>query len=295
MTHTHTDISLSPLQRPSGGFAMLAVDQREAMRNMFAEHTADPVTDQDLRNFKVAATRILSPYASAVLIDKQFAFDAVVDEGAVAKGCGLIVAADHFESANGELVGKVSIDPLVVPATVKAQGAVALKLLVLWREDEPAKSRVVMVEEFVDLCRANDLISIIEPVSRGRADRRPCDTEAGVVAAAHELGRLGADLYKAEVPLKGQGDGDEIRRRCAEITEAVDSPWVVLSSGVPQDVFPSAVRTAMTEGASGFLAGRAVWASCIGAADVEQELATAARDRLEKLATIVDEQMASRS
>ena len=295
MTHTPTQISLASLQRPNGGFAMLAVDQREAMRNMFAEHTTDPVTDQDLQSFKLAATRILTPYASAVLVDKQFAFDAVVDQGAVAAGCGLIAAADHFEPANGELVGRVTIDPAVHPATVKEQGAVALKLLVLWREDEPAGPRVEMVEEFVDLCRQDGLISIIEPVSRGRADRRPHDTEAGVLAAAHELGQLGADLYKAEVPLKGQGDATEIRRRCAEITTAVDSPWVVLSSGVPEDVFPSAVRIAVSEGASGFLAGRAVWASCIGAADVDHELATAGVRRLQRLVAIVDEQMATRS
>lgn len=285
---------LSPLQRPAGGFAMLAVDQREAMRNMFAEHTSDPVTDQDLQDFKVMATRILTPYASAVLADKQFAFDALVEQGAVASGCGLIAAADHFESANGELVGRVTIDRAVDPAGVKAQGAVAMKLLVLWREDEPAGARVEMVEEFVDLCRSNGLISIIEPVSRGRADRRPSDTEAGVLAAARELGRLGADLYKAEVPLKGQGDPDEIKRRCAAVTDAVEGPWVVLSSGVPEAVFPGAVRTAMSEGASGFLAGRAVWASCIGAADVEHELATAAVARLQGLVAIVDEEMAAR-
>ncbi|BAK35165.1 putative aldolase [Microlunatus phosphovorus NM-1] len=295
MAHVRAGTDLSPLQRSGGGFAMLAVDQREAMRNMFAEHTAEPVTDQDLQDFKVAAARILTPYASAVLVDKQFAFDAVVDQHAVADGCGLIAAADHFESANGELVGRVTIDPQVVPARVKEQGAVALKLLVLWREDEPAGPRVSMVEQFVDLCRNTGLISIIEPVSRGRADRRPSDTEAGVLAAARELGRLGADLYKAEVPLKGQGDQAEIRRRCAEITAAVDSPWVVLSSGVPQDLFPEAVRTAMSEGANGFLAGRAVWASCIGAADVEQQLREAAVQRLQNLAAIVDEQMAART
>lgn len=287
-------LDLSPLQRPAGGFAMLAVDQREAMRNMFAEHTSDPVTDQDLQDFKVMAARILTPYASAVLADKQFAFDALVDQGAVADGCGLIAAADHFESANGELVGRVTIDRAVDPAGVKAQGAVAMKLLVLWREDESSGPRIEMVEEFVDLCRGSGLISIIEPVSRGRADRRPSDTEAGVLAAARELGRLGADLYKAEVPLKGQGDLDEIKRRCAVITDAVEGPWVVLSSGVPEAVFPTAVRTAMGEGASGFLAGRAVWASCIGAADVEHELATAAVARLQGLAAIVDEQMAAR-
>lgn len=294
MTQATSSTDLGPLQRPGGGFAMLAVDQREAMRNMFAEHTSEPVTDQTLQDFKVAAARTLTPFASAVLVDKQFAFDAVVDQGAVAPGCGLIAAADHFESAHGELVGRVSIDESVVPSEVKEQGAVALKLLVLWREDEPAGERTAMVEKFVDRCRSAGLISIIEPVSRGRADGRQSDNEAGVLEAARELGRLGADLYKAEVPLKGQGPGDEIRRRCAQISASVDTPWVVLSSGVPQDHFPSAVQAAMSEGASGFLAGRAVWASCIGAADVEHELATSAVARLQNLVRIVDEQMAAR-
>lgn len=290
-----TATRLSALQRPSGGFAMLAVDQREAMRAMFAAHRTEPVTDQDLRDFKVAATRILTPYASGVLVDRQFAFDAVVEQRAVAQGCGLIASADHFEPAHGELVGTVTIDRQVDPLRVREQGAVALKLLVLWREDEPAGPRIAMVEEFLDLCRGAGLISIIEPVSRGRADRRPSDTEAGVLAAARELGRLGADLYKAEVPLKGQGPDDLIRRGCAEISRAVDGPWVVLSSGVPEDVFPHAVRLAMSEGASGFLAGRAVWASCIGAADVEHELRTAAVRRLQALAAVVDEQIEGRA
>jgi len=287
-------LSLTPLQRASGGFAMLAVDQREAMRNMFAAHTDAPVTDQDLQDFKVDATRILTPHASAVLVDKQFAFDAVVERGAVAEGCGLISSADLFETAHGELVGRVSIDPAVDPAVAKEQGAVAMKLLVLWREDEPASGRIELVEQFVDLCHGAGLISIVEPVSRGRADKKPCDAEAGVLRAAEELGSLGADLYKAEVPLKGQGPEDEIRRRCAQITRSVKSPWVVLSSGVPQDVFPQAVRLAMREGADGFLAGRAVWSGCIGAPDVQEALRTDAVTRLRTLASVVDEQMAAR-
>ena len=294
MTDPPGAVDLSVLQRPSGGFAMLAVDQREAMRNMFTEHTETTVTDQNLRDFKVAATRILTPYASGVLVDRQFGFDAVVATGAVAPGCGLIASADRFESAHGELVGEVSIDRLVDPDRVKAQGAVALKLLVLWREDEPAADRIDMVEEFIDRCHQAGLISIIEPVSRGRADGRPSDTEAGIIAAAQELGGLGADLYKAEVPLKGQGPAEAVRRGCARITDAVAGPWVVLSSGVPQDAFPDAVRWAMNEGANGFLAGRAVWASCIGARDVEHELQTAAVRRLQTLAALVDEQMGAR-
>lgn len=286
---------LSALQRPSGGYAMLAVDQREAMRNMFAEHTDQPVTDQDLQDFKVAATRILTPFASAVLVDKQFAFDAVVDAAAVAPGCGLISSADHFESAHGELVGEVSIDVAVDPAVARAQGAVAMKLLVLWREDQPEGPRIEMVERFVDRARSAGLVSIVEPVARRRADGKPGDTEAGVLAAARELGSLGADLYKAEVPLKGQGEDDEIRRRSAQLTEAITGPWVVLSSGVPQDRFPDAVRLAMSEGADGFLAGRAVWSGCIGTPDVEQSLRTDAVARLQALGALVDEQMAARA
>jgi sulfofructosephosphate aldolase len=279
---------LSALARPSGGFAMLAIDQREAMRDMFAAHQAEPVSDEQVTAFKLAAARILTPYASAVLVDRQFAFDRVVAESAVAPGCGLIAAADLFAPAHGELVGEVTIDRAVDPLRVKQQGAVAMKLLVLYRPDIPAQGRIAMVEEFVAICRAAGMISIIEPVSRPPLSGGDWDWDAGVLAAAEELGNRGADLYKAEVPMHGQGDPDEIRRRCARISASVGSPWVVLSSGVPQNVFPTAVELACAEGASGFLAGRAVWASCIGAADVERELAEAAAARLRRLRDIVD-------
>ncbi|MHA6626553.1 hypothetical protein ACU61A_14040 [Pseudonocardia sichuanensis] len=279
---------LSALARPSGGFAMLAIDQREAMRNMFAEHQDEPVSDEQVTAFKLAAARILTPYASGVLVDRQFAFDRVVAESAVAPGCGLIAAADQFAPAHGELVGEVTIDRAVDPLRVRQQGAVAMKLLVLYRPDVPAHGRIAMVEEFVATCRAAGMISIIEPVSRAPLGGGDWDWDAGVLAAAQELGDRGADLFKAEVPMRGQGEEDEIRRRCARISAAVASPWVVLSSGVPQDVFPTAVQLACAEGASGFLAGRAVWASCIGASDVERELAGPAAARLQRLCGIVD-------
>ncbi|WP_028278960.1 aldolase [Arthrobacter sp. H5] len=282
------NFDLSPLQRPSGAFAMLAVDQREAMRNMFAEHQDEPVTDDNLRSFKLEATRVLSPYASGVLIDKQFALDAAIGAGVVAEGCGLIASADHFEPAHGELVGEVSIDRTVDPHKYAALGAKAMKLLVLYRPDEPAEQRIAMVKEFVALCHSAGLISIIEPLSRKPISGEDFDWNAGILAAAHELGSLGADLYKAEVPFRGQASEDDVRAACADITRAVDGPWVVLSSGVPEDIFPTAVRWACLEGASGFLAGRAVWASCIGSPNVSESLATSAVDRLTALCDVVD-------
>ncbi|GAB3437019.1 aldolase [Phycicoccus ginsengisoli] len=283
-----TAYTLSSIARPSGAFAMLAVDQREAMRGMFAEHQDGPVGDDQLRRFKVEATRILTPYASAVLVDKQFAFDAVVEEGAVDPGCGLIAAADEFIAGNGEYVTDVVIDEAVDPAAVREQGAVAMKLLVIHRPDTDPQVRVDMVRRFVERCRSAGLVSIIEPVAKAPRDGRDWDWDQCVVDVARELGGLGADLYKAEVPLKGQGDEGETRRRCAEITDAVASPWVVLSSGVPAEFFPRAVRLACESGASGFLAGRAVWASVIGSDDVERDLREVSVPRLQQLGELVD-------
>jgi len=43
---------LTKLARPSGALAMVAVDQREALRGMFAPHQNTPVPDSQLTQFK---------------------------------------------------------------------------------------------------------------------------------------------------------------------------------------------------------------------------------------------------
>ena len=287
--HTRTAPGLAGLARPSGGFAMLALDQRESLRAMFAEQTGGPVADEVLTRFKVDATRVLSPHASAVLIDRQFALDAVLAEGVLAPGCGLIAAADEFTAAPGEIVAESAIDRAVVPADLRAAGAAALKLLLIWRPGEDPERRLATAVEFTGMCRAAGLASILEPVSRAPRDGRPWDWDAGVLAAARELGSAGADLYKAEVPLHAQGSDTEIRRRCEQLTALIASPWVVLSSGVPPGQFPRAVALACQSGASGFLAGRAVWRSVLGRADLDEALRAVAVPALRRLADIVDE------
>jgi sulfofructosephosphate aldolase len=280
--------SLADLQRPSGGFAMVAVDQREALRNMLAEHQDWPVTDEQIRDFKLTAARVLSPFASAILIDRQFALDEAIEQQVVAPGCGLIASADHFESAHGEVVGTVTIDRKVDPARLRAHGAVALKLLVLYRPDGGATERIEMTQEFIEICSNAGLVSIIEPVSRKPLHGANWDWNEGVLAAARELGSLGADLYKAEVPFHGEADESNVRSACRELTDTITGPWVVLSSGVAEQTFPSAVGWACAEGASGFLAGRAVWASSLGTGNLKHDLMTRAVDRLRRLDDVVD-------
>ena len=279
---------IDALTRPSGAFAMLAIDQRESMRAMFGEYQKTPVSDQQLTEFKLAALRALSPLASAVLIDRQFAWRQAIDQHAVATSCGLIAAVDEFIPSAHEIVSDVVIDEKIDPLAVKADGALALKLLVLWRPDESAEIRKDMVRDFIGRCRQAGLLSIIEPVSRKPRDARPWDTNEGIQAAAEELGHLGADLYKAEVPLYGRGGERAVREASARLNDTIRGPWVVLSSGVSPDEFPQAVEWACREGASGFLAGRAVWRNVIGSSDIPRALIDDAAVRLQRLCDVVD-------
>ncbi|HEY8458404.1 MAG TPA: aldolase [Actinopolymorphaceae bacterium] len=286
---------LANLQRPSGGFAMVALDQRESMRAMFAEHQDHPVSDAQLTEFKLATGRVLGPHASAILVDRQFALDRFLDDHILPPQTAVIAAADTLSPRGDEIVGHSTLDESLDLGHYRKRGVTAAKLLVLYRPDEDPATRIGLVERFVERCREAGLLSIIEPVVR-RPLTATLPAEHAyelVLTAAAELGDRGADLYKAEVPLHGKGKPDEIRRRCAAMTKLITSPWVVLSSGVPQDLFPQAVELACREGASGFLAGRAIWRSCIGKPDVERALRHQAVPRLQRLCEVVDATVAS--
>ncbi|EBY5789532.1 sulfofructosephosphate aldolase [Salmonella enterica subsp. enterica serovar Enteritidis] len=287
--------TIKDITRASGGFAMLAVDQREAMRLMFAAAGAKtPVADSVLTDFKVNAAKILSPYASAVLLDQQFCYRQAVEQNAVAKSCAMIVAADDFIPGNGIPVDNVVIDKKINAQAVKRDGAKALKLLVLWRSDEDAQQRLDMVKEFNELCHSNGLLSIIEPVVRPPRCGDKFDREQAIIDAAKELGDSGADLYKVEMPLYGKGARSDLLTASQRLNGHINMPWVILSSGVDAKLFPRAVRVAMEAGASGFLAGRAVWSSVIGLPDTELMLRDVSAPKLQRLGEIVDEMMAKR-
>ncbi|SFF11386.1 sulfofructosephosphate aldolase [Phytobacter palmae] len=287
--------TLKDITRPSGGFSMLAVDQREAMRLMFAAAGApQPVADQVLTDFKVNAAKILSPYASAILVDQQFCYRQVVEQNAVAQNCAMIVAADKFIPGNGIPVDSVIIDKQVDAQAVKRDGGKALKLLVLWRSDEDPQQRLEMVKEFNQICHTNGLVSIIEPVVRPPRRSASFDHEQAIIDAAKELGDSGADLYKVEMPLFGKGSQQTLLNASQRLNDHISMPWVILSSGIDEKLFPRAVRIAMTAGASGFLAGRAVWSSVIGLPDTEMMLRDISVPKLQRLGEIVDEMMARR-
>jgi sulfofructosephosphate aldolase len=110
-----------------------------------------------------------------------------------------------------------------------------------------------------------------------------------VLEAAREVGAFGPDVYKAEVPTLGAGEDAEIVEAARRLTGVLSCPWVVLSNGTPGSRFPDAAVAACRGGASGFLAGRAIWQASITAPDVDADLATSAAARLRELAARIDD------
>ena len=275
-------ITLDALARPSGTFLMVAMDQRESLRTMLAEHHPGEISTERLVRFKLAVARELGGSASGLLIDDEYGSEVVAQAAALLPpSCGLILAVDALQQPPGGIVEETTLAaPRVLDPAV-----VALKLLVIWRDDGQRRRRVEMAYAFSALAREHGLLSVLEPVVRGPEG---FDRESSIVEAAAELSVTGCDLYKCQVPLAGRGDPAEITRWARAIDAACATPWVVLSQGVEPADFPAAVAAACRGGASGMLAGRAVWTATLPADDPTELLRAHSVPRLAELGAIVD-------
>jgi sulfofructosephosphate aldolase len=63
----------------------------------------------------------------------------------------------------------------------------------------------------------------------------------------------------------------------------------VLSGGEPFERFHAMVRVACDAGASGFVAGRALWRDCVAGGSVDASAVEQAARRLEQLVAVVDD------
>ena len=273
------------IARPNGTFAMLANDQRETLRTLLNKAGKD-ATDDGLRSFKREVARHITPVASALLVDRVYGLEAVSAPGIVAPQCGLIVAVDKLVQLPGGIVESTTLDAEAMgPALVQAR-AKALKFLVIWRPDDGGGRRDEMVPAFVEGCHRLGVAAVAEAIVRVSGDEDALDE--AILRAAEEMGAYGPDVYKAQVPTLGMGSPERIEQLSRELTAVVRCPWVVLSSGVPQERFVIAVEAACRGGASGFLAGRGIWAESIVARDTIDDLGHAAVTRFERLVSIVD-------
>jgi len=118
-----------------------------------------------------------------------------------------------------------------------------------------------VVRAVVDDCQAAGVPSVIEnliyplPGETLNPERRA----DAIIAAAVALDSLEPDLLKLEYPGSPEA--------CQRLAESITTPWAVLSAGVDFDEFADVLRISCDEGgASGFIAGRAVWKDAVGLA-----------------------------
>jgi len=262
----------SRLADAAGIYSMVAVDQRESLRAMLREGTQHPVADRELSEFKVDVARVLSPRASGILIDVDYGLDPIVDAGALAPTCPVIVAVDRITYSPEGATLSTAVRPELLSRSWAPEIA-GLKLLLLWTPEGWIGCSSDDVRDYIEACADAGVDSVLEVVVRG-ADAQVAAPEvqaALLVEAARDLNSYRPTLYKTEVPFRAEASSAQVTATSARITEAMDCPWVVLSSGVPAERFPLAVRDTRAGGARGFLAGRAIWGAAARSAAAERD------------------------
>src|SRR5579872_5215197 len=86
---------LSAVSNRDGIIAALAIDQRGALRKLFSAATGipkDQIPREQMEKYKQAVSRVLTPYASAILLDPELGLEAA---GQRAKTAGLLLAYEQ--------------------------------------------------------------------------------------------------------------------------------------------------------------------------------------------------------
>jgi tagatose-1,6-bisphosphate aldolase len=257
----------------------IAIDHRDSLRVMLERHGATNLSTSRLRSLKLVLTRALAPAATAIMLDEELG-GLAIQAGVVPPTVGLIMPleAQGYETAGGGALTTLMED--FSPALALSYGADACKVLLPYRIDDPgpAAHQEALVISAAAACHDLGMPLVIEPVSY----RRPTETVEAyaeaypklVLRAVERLQPLGADLLKLPFPVLDITATPEsaVLDACRAVGEACrETPWVLLGAGAGTEAFVEQIRLAGTAGASGFLAGRGIWAAALDADEGETE------------------------
>ncbi|MEY4313814.1 MAG: hypothetical protein RIS93_394, partial [Actinomycetota bacterium] len=85
---------LSSISNSEGIFSIVAMDQRNTLKKMFAA-VGVTATDEDMFQAKIAVASALSKAASGILLDPTWGVPAVNENDILPTTCGLLVAAEN--------------------------------------------------------------------------------------------------------------------------------------------------------------------------------------------------------
>lgn len=238
----------------------------------------------------------LAGHASALLLDPVLSLGQVIATGLLPGDVGLISNIELLHETPDGLDRTTALRPEWTTDRIARIGADAVKFVFFHREEaaqEAAEQRAI-VGDLARRCRALDLPLIVEPLwypTEADATAAASARTDAILRSAVTFAELGADVLKLQFPgsVASAAERADASAAAAALDEAIAVPWVLLSEGVGFDDFTTQVQLAARAGASGFMAGRAVWgdvARARGADDRRAAIAQASR-RLDVLAAIV--------
>ncbi len=273
-------------------FGIVAFDQRGSYRRMMPPASSYA----DLARVKNEVIGALSLEASAFLTDPTYGLGAAMRMNGQS---GLLLALEKSGYSGDSSYRKTELIPGWTAEKIRKVGANAVKFMVYYnpQNEDLAVELEGMVRQVVAECHRWDLPVFLEPMSYS-VDAEIAKESAAyaaqraeiVIETARRLSQTGADVLKLEFPLDIQYDRDHAtwRRTCAKLSDASAVPWVLLSAGVDFEQFKPQAQIACECGASGFLAGRAIWKEAAAMAQNERRvfLRGTATERLKTLLAI---------
>ena len=276
---------LNALSNKNGVIAAAAMDQRGSLRKAIAKAKGVPeeqVSGGMMSEFKVAVSKVLTPHASAILLDPEFGIPA---SKARSKNAGLLLAYEESGYDNTKPGRLPDLLPHLSVKRIKDLGADAVKILIYYTPFEKPDVNDIkhaFIERIGAECEYQQIPFFLEFVGY--------DPEGGdekgfeyakkkpelVIKSMQEFGKsqYNVDILKVEVPVnaefvegssvfKGQAaysrkEALDYYRRAAEVAE---KPFIYLSAGVSNPQFVESLNMAGEAGTdySGVLCGRATW------------------------------------
>ena len=263
----------------AGRFKMTAVDQRPPIKNPIRAKRGTPEAPwEDVAGFKELLIRELQGESSAMLLDPHYAYPRGVTMLDARLGLILTLEDSIFRETPG---GRLSsaIDDWSVEK-IKRTGADAVKVLTWYRPDadpEVCAAQQEFTRRIGAACARYDIPFVFEllvyPLARDAEQTREYvemrTKQAGLVidsVRAFADPSFGVDLFKlespvpaADVPEPGAPGCEAVQALFHELDRAAGRPWVMLSAGAGMAEFRRVLHYAYAAGASGYLAGRAIW------------------------------------
>lgn len=271
----------------NGVIRAAAMDQRGSLQKSLAKaKQIEPsqVTPEMMSEFKVAVSKVLTPHASAILLDPEFGLEAVK---ARSRKTGVLLAYEQT-GYDHTLPGRVpSLIPYCTVSYLTSHGADCVKLLLYYTPDEDPKINEIkhaFVERVGAECAYHDVPFFLEfvgydPKSGDEKGLEYAKKKPWVVRKSMEefsKPHYGVDILKVEIPVNmqcvegsrsfKQGNAPAYTRKEAmdhfrAAAKAAGKPFIYLSAGVSDDEFRDGLELAIEAGVpfSGVLCGRATW------------------------------------